>query len=121
METSQASGTGESITREQEFVTVSKDFNASFEKTLEQPEGSYPLKDIEYTVLSEKKLEQPITVTQQVEYSGLLEQNAEAPATITIDADGESITGKLTGIDYTPSPSQAGKRPLTHTRIMGWT
>ena len=102
VETSQASGTGESITREQEFVTVSKDFNASFEKTLEQPEGSYSLKDIEYTVLSEKKLEQPITVTQQVEYSGLLEQNAEAPATITIDADGESITGKLTGIDYTP-------------------
>ena len=101
-ETPQAPGAGGSITREQEFVTTSADFNASFQKTLEQPEGSYSLKDIEYTVLSEKKLEEPVTVTQQVEYFGLLEQNAEAPATITIDADGESVTGKLTGIDYTP-------------------
>ena len=101
-ETPQAPGAGRSITREQEFVTTSEDFNASFQKTLEQPEGSYSLKDIEYTVLSEKKLEEPVTVTQQVEYFGLLEQNAKAPSAITIDADGESVTGKLIGIDYTP-------------------
>ena len=90
------------ITLEQEFTTTSKPFHANFEEITEQGEITYHLKSIEYTVLSEKKLEQPATVTQQVEYSELLSQNAEAPQTITIEADGKRIEGTLTGIEYTP-------------------
>ena len=90
------------ITLEQEFTTTSKPFHANFEEVTEQDEITYHLKSIDYTVLSEKKLEQPATVTQQVEYSELLSQNAEAPQTITIEADGKRIEGTLTGIEYTP-------------------